>query len=103
MTLLDVLLAAGAVTYLVLSLALMWGPVLVGLVAVVAWRRLRPTGHHRAARTPGRTCVRPGVRHFEDTRPDPAMTQHLTCEDTCPHVSEDTCPGDPGHEERGAS
>ncbi|WP_327421875.1 hypothetical protein OG763_15165 [Streptomyces sp. NBC_01230] len=52
-----------------------WGPWFLGLVVVVTWWRLRPTGHHRDGRT-RRTTVRTAVRTPADTGPDPAATLH---------------------------
>lgn len=104
---LGLLLVLVVVTHTVMAAVPVWGPVLIALGAVVTWWRLRPTGRHRGGRTPWRTAVRTRVssvvRALADTGPDPAEDTRLSSEDTCPDVSADTCPGVPGHEEKGAS
>lgn len=106
MTALDLLLALVGVTHAVSSTAPVWGPVLTVSAAVATWWRLRPTGRHRGGRMPWRTAlrtpVRVVVRALADTGPGPRKDRALTSEDTCPYVSADTCPGAPGHEEKGA-
>ncbi|WP_327415470.1 hypothetical protein [Streptomyces sp. NBC_01233] len=103
---LELLLCAVDVADDVASSAPVWGPVLTAVGAVASWWRLRPTGRHRGGGTPWRTVLRTGVRAvvrlLADTGPERSATNDLTCEDTCPDVSEDTCPGAPGHEEKGA-
>ncbi|WP_371799116.1 hypothetical protein OG963_14945 [Streptomyces sp. NBC_01707] len=69
-----------------------WGPWFLGLAVVATWWRLRPTGRHRDGRTRRTTA---------DTGPDPAANTALTCTDTCPGVSTDTCPALPGHDDEG--
>ncbi|MGY5033263.1 hypothetical protein ACWC9U_20690 [Streptomyces sp. 900116325] len=77
-----------------------WGPWFLGLAVVATWWRLRPTGRHRDGRTRW-TTVRAAVRIPAGTGPDPAANTALTCVDTCPDVSTDTCPALPGHDDEG--